>query len=82
MFSKALIDFSQGRRLPVPAAEQAPHTMTPLPPCLTVIKMHSLLFFSPDLRRHLSGGQHATEILINHSTQLCLTTLNQQLPFV
>ena len=77
LYSKALIDFSQWSSSPVPAAEKAPHTMTPLPPCLTVVEMHSLLYFSPDLQTHLSGGQHATEILIHHSTQLCWTTLNK-----
>ena len=77
LYSKALIDFSQWSSSPVPAAEKAPHTMTLLPPCLTVVEMHSLLCFSTDLRTHLSGGQHATEILIHHSTQLCWTTLNQ-----
>ena len=77
LYSKALIDFSQWSSSPVPAAEKAPHTMTPLPPCLTVVEMHSLLYFSPDLRTHISGGQHVTEILIHHSTQLCWTTPNQ-----
>ena len=66
LYSKALIDFSQWSCSPVIAAEKAPHTMTPLPPCLTVVEMHSLLYFSPDLQTHLS-----TEILIHHSTQLC-----------
>ena len=49
--------------------------MTPLPPCLTVVEMHSLLYFSPDLRTQLSGASacnwnldsslHTT--LLNHS---------------
>ena len=75
LYSKALIDFSQWSSSPVPAAEKAPHTMTPLPPCLTVVEMHSLLYFSPDLRTHLSGASacnwnldsslHPT--LLNHS---------------
>ena len=77
LYSKALIDFSQWSSSPVPAAEKTPHTMTPLSPCLTVVEMHSLLYFSPDLRTHLSGGQHTTEILIHRSTQLCWNTRNQ-----
>ena len=32
------------------------HTMIPLPPCLTVVVMHSLLYFIPDLQTHLSGA--------------------------
>ena len=79
LYSKASIDFSQWSSSPLPAAKIAPHTMTPLPPCLSVVEMHSLLYLSPDLQTHLSGASacnwnldkslHTT--LLNHSESNC-----------
>ena len=76
LYSKALIDFSQWSSSPVPAAEKAPHTMTPLPPCLTVVDMLSLLYFSPELWTHLSRAT-AWNWILDSSLQVCWTTLNQ-----
>jgi len=54
LYSKALKVFSQWSSSAIPAAKIAPHTMTPLPPCFTVVEEQLLLYFSTDFQRYRS----------------------------